>query len=240
MMEPTPRIDAALCPAELAGLELSGRTAVVIDVLRATTTITTALEAGAAALIPRATLEECRARRREDPELLCGGERGGLKPADFELGNSPAAYTASAVRGRRIVFSTTNGTRALLACAAAETVLLGALINRAAVAGRLAADGRDVVLVCSAKHGRPNLEDSLCAGLIVRALEERGLELELSDGARLVRAVAATYPPGYDVLADTDHGREMLSLDLEADIRFCARLDTCRTVGRWTAGRIIV
>jgi len=233
-------LDTSLCPAELAGLELSGCVAVVIDVLRATTTITAALGTGAAAVIPLSTLDECRRLREREPGILLGGERGGLKPPDFDFGNSPEEYTALRVRGRRIAFSTTNGTRALLACGEAGLVLLGALVNRSAVARRLADAGRDIVLVCSAKHGRPNLEDSLCAGLIISALEEWDLEVGLSDSARIARAVARCHRPEAAVLADSDHGREMRGLGLDDDIRYCSRLDSSSVVGRWTGGEVIV
>lgn len=233
-------LDVALCPAELAGVDLTGRAAVVIDVLRATTTVTAALESGAAAVIPHATLDECRGHARREPGVLLGGERGGIKPADFDLGNSPGEYTPEKVGGKRIAFSTTNGTRALLACRGAESVLLGCLNNRAATAERLAELEADTLLVCSAKQGRPNLEDTLCAGLLVERLRELVVGMQVTDRARLSLELAHALPPTPDNLARSDHGRLMLELGLRNDIQRCAELDVRSTVGRWTGGEIII
>ncbi len=224
----------ALGPGELEGADLTGRVAVVIDVLRATTTITTALANGAEAVIPFADLEECRAYREKEPEVLLGGERESVKPPGFDLGNSPLEYTAERVFGRRIAYTTTNGTRTIEACRSAEEVLLGALINRMATAERLAASGFSAILVCAGKRGGPNLEDTYCAGAIIETL--RGLVSNgicLTDRARIALAVfSGLHPDGGSLLSTTDHGRDLDSLGFGGDVDYSGRTDTTGTVGR--------
>jgi len=231
------QLDVALSLAELAELDLSGRSAVVIDVLRATTTITAALANGAAAVIPHAELDHCRAMRRTEPNLLLGGERGGRRPTDFNLGNSPAEYTSAAVEGRRIAFSTTNGTRALVGCTAAEAVWLGAFTNRTAVAETLLRDQRDTTLVCAGKLNLANLEDTACAGSIVESL--LAADVTLTDRARIAWSVYDQHRGDINaMLAESDHGRLLVELGLGADIDLCANLDSCPTVGCYHDGEI--
>lgn len=230
-------LDVALSLAELAELDLSGRSAVVIDVLRATTTITAALANGAAAVIPHAELDHCRAMRTNEPSLLLGGERGGLRPADFDLGNSPAEYTADRIAGRRIAFSTTNGTRALAGCGEASAVWLAAFTNRAAVAETLLRNKRNTTLVCAGKLRLANLEDTACAGAIVDAL--LSADVTLTDRARVAWSVYDQHRGNIKaMLRESDHGRLLVDLGLGTDIDLCAQLDTCPTTGRYLDGEI--
>lgn len=153
---------------------VSGGVAVVIDVLRASTTIVTALAAEAAFVLPTAAVDEARRQRERLPAgTLLGGERGGTRIAGFDLGNSPAEYAAAAVAGRGIVITTTNGTAALARCAAANERLIGCLVNRRAVAAaavELATAGNGQVhLVCAGTDGVVTDEDLLGAGGILAA-----------------------------------------------------------------------
>jgi 2-phosphosulfolactate phosphatase len=224
-------IDVALGPGEWDGGEFAGRTAVVVDVLRATTTVTAALAAGAGAVIPFADLDECRAYKGKEPGVLLGGEREGVRPPGFDLGNSPLEYTPERVVGRRIAYTTTNGTRALAACRGASEILLGALVNRRTVAERLAAAGRDVTVVCAGKRGGANLEDTYCAGAIIELLESRAADgVELSDRARIARAVFRDREAGA-VVASCEHGRTLVGLGYGKDVEYCGRVDAVGTVG---------
>ncbi len=230
-------LDVALSLAELAKLDLTGRFAVVIDVLRATTTITSALTNGAAAVIPRARLKGCRAMRMIEPNLLLGGERGGRRPTDFNLGNSPREYTAERIAGRRIAFSTTNGTRALAGCHDARAVWIAAFTNCAAVARTLSRVGRNTTLVCAGKLRLANMEDTACAGAIVDSLHAAGVAL--SDRARIAWAVYDQHRSNIKtMLRGSSHGRKLIDLGLGADIDLCANLDSCPTVGRYLDGEI--
>jgi 2-phosphosulfolactate phosphatase len=165
-----------LLPQLFEPAELSGGVAVVLDILRATTTITHALAAGAREVIPTVDVpsaEQLAAAQHPGTALL-GGEREGLLIPGFDLDNNPLAYTAERVAGKTIVFTTTNGTKALHRSVQAERVLLGAFVNLSAVCDELATEQRPIHVVCAGTKGKITQEDALCAGAIVdRLLEQR-------------------------------------------------------------------
>ena len=150
------KIEVLWTPAELEQVQVLGSTSVVIDVLRTGTTIAAAIHNGAKAVVPAASTEEAiriaQSIGRRDV-LLCG-ERGGRPIEGFDLGNSPAEYTAAAVGDRTLVMSTTNGTQTLSAVAGAGLVYVGALVNLTAVAERLVESDSDPLLVCAGRRRR--------------------------------------------------------------------------------------
>ena len=148
--------------------ELQGGVAVVLDILRASTTITHALAHGAACVIPTAEIDEALAIKATLPadKVLLGGEREGLLIPGFDLDNNPFAYSAQTVRGQTIVFTTTNGTRAIERANQADRILIGSFVNLAAVVDVLLEDGRPIHLVCAGTKGKITQEDVLCAGAI--------------------------------------------------------------------------
>ena len=211
---------------ELEPSELSGVTAVVVDVVRATSTIITALANGARAVYPVSDTEEAmhlvQSLGREDT-LLCG-ERKGLRIEGYDLGNSPLECTPEAVRGKRLVMNTTNGTRAFVAAEGMERVLALSFLNLTAVAEALA--GEDHVLVlCAGREDVFALEDAVCAGALLRSLEEGGAVLEPDDGARAAMELAARFHADEDFLRSTRAGQALVDLGLEADLSWCARVD---------------
>lgn len=163
-----------LVPALVEPGQLAGQTAVVIDVLRATTTIIHALAAGAVAVVPCLEVEEARtiAAGEFPGSAVLGGERGGLAIPGFDLGNSPRDYTRQRVGGKTVVFTTTNGTRALLHCRDAKRVLIGSFVNLSAVCRELA-DENQIVLLCAGTNGHVTREDALFAGAVVDELAGR-------------------------------------------------------------------
>lgn len=215
---------------ELLDPEHLGRsTVVVIDVLRASTTMTHALAAGAKRVIPCLDVDEARALRESaGVDALLGGERGGLPIAGFDLGNSPAEYTPQAVRDRTVIFTTTNGTRALHAAQDARRVLIGSFVNAAAVVDALA-DTPEVALVCAGTRGRITREDVLCAGLFADRLAHRHPHGHFDDAAHLARDAwrhaAASGRTLAAELADTQGGRNLAAIDLAADIDDAAHCD---------------
>ncbi|MEQ8785168.1 MAG: 2-phosphosulfolactate phosphatase [Pirellulaceae bacterium] len=229
-----------LLPALTSPEELTDRVVVVIDVLRATTTITTALAHGALQVIPCLEVDEAReAAARQEGEVLLGGERDGVKIAGFDLGNSPEEYTRSRVAGKTIVFTTTNGTRAMMACRGARRVLLGALVNFSAVChelSRAAAESREVGidLLCAGTRGEVTREDVLLAGALVDELSRQfPLQLDVNDQADLAGDVWRTAvqsmqggEPLAEVLRRSCGGRNMLELGQERDIEIAARIDS--------------
>jgi 2-phosphosulfolactate phosphatase len=221
----------------------AGGIAVVIDVLRASTTIVTALAHGAARVRPVLTVEEARALAAGAGVLL-GGERGGLKIDGFDLGNSPREYSRDRVGGRSIVITTTNGTAALAACREAHAVLVGAVVNAAAVAAavrRLATTSSttDVHLVCAGTDGSPSGEDLLGAGAILAAAAPAGPDDVLDASARAARdafrRVAAAADPRAALVAEFHRapgGANLVALGMEADLAACAARDSVGTVPR--------
>ena len=138
----------------------------VVDVLRATTVIPAGLAAGATAFFPTTTVDEARAlRQRMHSALLCG-ERDGIAPAGFDLGNSPLEYTSDRVRGRDLVFTSTNGASALLRLRGARQIVTAAFVNAGAVARAIVSREEDVLLVASGKAGRSCLEDTAGCGSV--------------------------------------------------------------------------
>ena len=220
---------AVLSPRLLEPESVQGCTAVVIDVIRATTTIVTAVRNGAAGIRPCASVEEARAvvRAMAPGSYLLGGERGGVKIGGFDLGNSPREYTAERVAGKVVVFTTTNGTRALRLAEGAERVLVGAILNISATAGVIARDGREAVLVCAGVDGRVCAEDALCAGGIAEHLAAEGWDLD--DSARLAaaswREVSRSRGALETALLASAGGRNLVAVGLEADVHECAAVD---------------
>jgi 2-phosphosulfolactate phosphatase len=220
------KVEVRFTIPELDSGEVAGATAVVVDVVRATTTLITALAEGAGPVFPAASAEEAirllQSLGREDT-LLCG-ERKGLRPEGYDLGNSPGEFTRSVVEGKRLIMSTTNGTRTFRAVEDAERVVAAALVNLGAVAEAIA-DSERVVILCAGRHDRFALEDAACAGALLLRLRERGLELEAGDAARSAIALASAQSLDEGFLASTQAGQALKKLDLEADLALCARVD---------------
>jgi 2-phosphosulfolactate phosphatase len=207
-------------------LEARRQTAVVIDVLRATTTLTVAFTHGARRVIPVASPAEALAQQAREPDVLLCGERGGRRIPDFHLGNSPAEYSFAAVSGRTLVFASTNGSLAMLAAARCGERLLGAFINASAVAAALA--GREFVrILCAGREKRFAVEDVACAGWLCAALASRGARIE-GGAARLARALAPRDSDGVRAcLQGSASGRALRELGgvFARDVEFCAELD---------------
>lgn len=209
---------------------------VAIDVLRATTTIITALEHGAAAVIPCTEPEAARQVAAAIPGARLGGERHNVRLPGFHFGNSPAEYTPEAVAGRTVCFTTSNGTRAIAAVAPLGPVLIAALLNASAVARQLAASGRSALIICAGSDGELCLEDTVCAGAIAEAL---GPAAELNDMAWLARALFRTHRsdlPG--LLRSARHGQRLLAQGFGPDLERCAALDATDRVPAFSGGAI--
>ena len=248
-----PPVHVHLLPSLIPSGALVGGVAVVIDVLRATTTMVHALAAGCDAVIPCLEIDEARRVARElqpNPGLLAG-ERQGLPIEGFDLGNSPSACTSELCSGRTMVMTTTNGTRAIAACGDAERTLIAAFVNRKATLDALKADGRPIHLICAGTDGQISLEDSLLAGALAQELDTWAWEesggiagsvriagevapdtLLANDGAEIAaslwRETEAMIQEGYsisDALGDGRGGHQILALGLDADIDDAGQVD---------------
>ena len=218
------RIDAVLRYADLGPERLAGRCAVVIDVLRATSSICFALAAGCRAVMPFETVEDLRRRadRMSPGEALLGGERGGLKIDGFDLGNSPAGYTPEICAGRTLLITTTNGTRAIYAAAAAEALCVACMANVFAVADALAGAGRDIVVVCSGTNERFACDDAICAGALIDAMQQRGEVVPEGGAAQALQLFEQNRGDITGAFRRSEAGRALAAVGLGADVEFCA------------------
>ncbi len=234
-------IDLAFNPHELEKKELTGKSVVVIDALRATTTMTVGLENGAAAFIPVATVEEARGLVAANPDYLLAGERGAIPLEGFHLGNSPRDYRPDKVRGKTIVMTTTNGTRALIAAIGGEEVFIGSFLNLGAVCERLIGAGRNTLVACSGEKGLFCMEDTVCGGAIVERLEKAGIPLIKTDAATSAKILYEQCEGNvYGMLCTCEWGIYLEGLGLGKDVRVCAQVDSSQIVPIYREGRIIL
>jgi 2-phosphosulfolactate phosphatase len=219
------RVDVALTLA-LAPPADPARDVVVIDVLRASSTIVTALSSGATGVLPQGSTAEAAARARATGALL-GGEREGLPPPGFDLGNSPREYDAARCAGRLVVLSTTNGTQAVLAARGSRRLLAGCLLNAEATARALAAGGaQDVLLLCAGSRGGVAADDVAAAGCLAGHLALLAAA-QPGDATRVAIALFDAWKhdlPG--LLRRSISGRRLLDIGLSGDIDDCAHVDT--------------
>lgn len=232
-------LEVILSPAEFPVLrqrDLSQTVCVVFDILRATTTMITALANGAEALIPVEEISEAVALRQLHPAILLAGERDGLRIGanltggiNFDLGNSPREHTPEKVQGKTIAITTTNGTRALRACAGAKTILIGSFLNLRVISNRLKAERPPhLLLVCSGTYEQPALEDILAAGALCERIWPDYAGGQIADSAEMARRL---YPLLQHNLADamkhSRNGRRLLSNpELRNDVWFCMQRET--------------
>ena len=223
-----------LLPALVDPAELAGRTVVVVDVLRATTTICYALAAGAECVVPCLEIDEARATAAKlGATTLLGGERLGRRIEGFHFGNSPTEYTAKAVDGRTVVFTTTNGTRAMRRAAQAGELLMGAFVNLSTIVAALAECDR-VDILCAGTGGVITAEDALFAGAVVERVDLP--TALLNDQALLARDAWRTSATSGRSLAtalrECQGGRNLIAEGFDADIDTAAAIDACGVLPR--------
>ena len=226
------RIDVHFSGNHAVHGDLLDRVVLVVDVLRASTSIAAALHNGARAVIPFEGVDEAitRARSLERSEVVMAGERKMAPIAGFQLGNSPREFTADAVDGKIVVMTTTNGTAALSATSGAGEVLVGSFANYSTALAWLRAAaraGKSITIVCAGSNGRFALEDAICAGRFVRGIARRGIQPELGDAANVAAIIDRRM--GADlvaVLRDSEHGRALIEAGLGDDVAYCAAIDT--------------
>ena len=242
-----PALNVHFLPNHVEPSQLAGSTVVVIDLLRASSTICQALASGATCVAPFLEIEDTRraAEKFDRGEILLGGERHGKVIEGFDLGNSPLEYTPEAVGGRRVLFTTTNGTRALHHARLAKRTLIGCAMNRRAIANAVA-DASRIDILCAGTDGEITGEDIFAAGAIVHALLDPEvsadsatmLHYKTDDGARsaaaqwqelLQAARKAGRSPSEQLaeqMRDTPGGSNLLDIGHDADLAACAQLDT--------------
>ena len=231
-----------LIPAMVDPAALASAIVIMIDALRASVTIAHALAHGCPVVHPTATVDEARALadtlRAAGQHPLLGGERAGVLIDGFDLDNSPWRYTRDAIASRPLVFTTTNGTAALLHARHADLILVGSFVNLSAVCSAVASDRRPVHILCAGTRGEVSLDDCLPAGAIADQLVLAGRELATDDSARLcieafrhARQRAADPDTGIlQAMRESRGGRNLIRLSLNDDIVQCSRRDTLNII----------
>lgn len=209
--------------------EVRGKTVVVADVLRASSTIVTALQNGARGVIPVGDMGEASKISQNvdsDHYLLCG-EKDGVKIDGFDLGNSPKEYSPEVVRDKTLILNTTNGTKAIKKSLSAEAVYIASFLNLDAVVNALRDDPNDIVLICSGWRGRMSLEDLLLAGNIIYNLCEGKLQDESRDGAKVAFGLYEKFGQDLEgVITHSNHAYRLRDIVGEDDIVYCCRVNT--------------
>jgi 2-phosphosulfolactate phosphatase len=231
-------LDVCLTPALIPLYNVEDYIVVVIDIFRATSSISYGIENGAEAIIPVSEVEECAAYREKGLNYLLAAERNGEVVTGFDFGNSPFSYTKEKVAGKTVVLTTTNGTHALHLSRKAKKIVIGSFLNLTALCNWLKTQQENILLVCAGWKNNFNLEDTLFAGAVIEQL--KGKNYKLDDPA-----IAANdmYQLGkHDIgqyLSKTSHGARMKKLGIEQDIAFCLQVDLTTAIPVLDGDRLV-
>lgn len=234
------RVNVFFTPEEFTPDDLKDKTAVVIDVLRASTTLITALQNGCGRIIPVAEVETARAlaaQQSKQTTLLCG-ERLGKKITGFHLGNSPAEYLPEVIWNKTLIFTSTNGARLLTRTKSASSAVLAAFVNADVVSEFIAKSQKAVTILCAGANNTFSLEDSVCAGLLVYKLYKAlDTELSMSDAALATMILFNKFGHNLlNMLLLSNHGRYLKSIGLGNDLQICARLNSMAVLPVYKGG----
>lgn len=224
------QVELHFTPHQIDELALRDKTVVVIDVLRASTSIAAALYNGAKEIIPVTTIERAVkiSGNLFGDHVLRGGERNGKMIEGFNLGNSPFDYAEDKIKGKAIIFSSTNGSYAIEKARFARNVAIAGFVNMTPVAQFLKELNQDFTILCAGNNGTFSIEDSVCAGMLIRRLsEDEAADLSLSDGAIAATMLHKGYAKGLlKMIKNSEHGRYLTSIGFGADLPACAGVDT--------------
>lgn len=216
--------------------------AIVVDILRASTTLCAALASGAEQIIPFSTVEEVLAAASHRGDILLAGERSGKKLREFDLGNSPLEYTKGKVQGKTIYYTTSNGTQAITRVRSVPFVFIASFLNRRSVVDAILSvveDDGELAILCAGTDGDFALEDALGAGAVLHALSSCVPDLSLDDASFASLRLFKLYQDDLTaVLCATQHGRFLKSIGYDADIAFAAQLDLLSVVPQYREGLI--
>lgn len=249
------KIDVIISAGDIKKEKVKDKTVVIIDMLRATSVITTAIANGCKEVIPTLTIEEAMEIARKDREnCILGGERKALKIEGFDCSNSPLEYTREVVKNKSIILTTTNGTRAIKGSEGAKNIYIGAMINAKSVANQLALVNEDVVLVNAGTYDEFSMDDFICSGYIIECLlnftdlslhginikggDVSQIGVELSDIAKTAHYI---YKMNRDILSyirNASHYQRIMELGLNNDLDYCCKKDLTKVVPYYKDGII--
>ncbi len=223
------KVHVLLSPLNADELYFSEKTTVVIDVLRATSTAIVALNNGAREVIPVEKMEF--AMRISGGQNLLGGERNLKKIEGFDLGNSPFEYTEEVVRGKSIIQFTTNGSKAVVRAKFSKNLFIASFLNLSAIAEKLTELGEDVQILCAGSNGMFSLEDTVCAGMLIKKLSEKNPEIQLSDSSQASVILADSFAADIlKMLRESEHGKELIEAGFEEDLKLISEIDSVPVV----------
>jgi 2-phosphosulfolactate phosphatase len=223
------KIDVLYSPVQADELFFTGKTTVVIDVLRASSTIITALTNGAKEVVPVGTVEFAVKVSGGifGGQTLLGGERNTKKIEGFALGNSPSEYTTEIVSGKSIVFYSTNGSRAIVKAKYSTNLFICSFNNLKALAKHIKKLNEDVVVLCAGNNNFFSLEDSVCAGMLTSELIAGNKTFELTDASTSALTLFKSFGKNiFKLLSETDHGQLLINNGFEDDLKACSELDS--------------
>jgi 2-phosphosulfolactate phosphatase len=227
------KINILFSPVSVEELYFTGKTSVVIDALRATTTIITALENGAKEIIPVGTVEFAVkvSGGMFGWQTLLGGERNTKKIEGFALGNSPLEYSAEIVAGKSVVLYTTNGTKAITKAKFSYKLFICAFLNISVLAKHLALLNQDLEIICSGRSNNFSMEDSVCAGKLISEIEKLNADLILSDSARASKSLSKSFGKNIlKMMRESEHGKILIENGFEEDLKFCSKLNSSNVI----------
>lgn len=227
-------IDLYITPVGVKEMSLQDKGVIVVDILRAGTTICRALLSGCKEIVPVETVEQAMALAGSlfrDTILLCGEREGKIVPG-FDLGNSPMEYTAKRVKNQSLIFTTSNGTAALVKAQRAGRVVIGGFVNCSNIINTLVKWERDIAILCSGSNGRMSLEDTVAGGMFVKRLVEHfGNKVTLTDTAHAAQILYEQFADSLvKMVKNTVHGKYLQSIDFAEDVEYCAKVDSLEIV----------
>ena len=235
-------IDIHLVPSLPDSDILSDRTVVVIDVLRATSVMVHAISQGASEIIPVATVEEAFQISKVIPRrsVILGGERGSKKIPGFDLGNSPEEYVAERIKGKKLILTTTNGTKAFHLVSSGKEILVGSFFNISVTAQKCLELNRDLFIFPSGDEGNFSLEDNLCGGMLIeRIMKISGRRIALTDASHCVRILCERYKANIvEAFRLSHHGKELIKRGFGEDLTYCAQIDITDVIPQFKDGVI--
>jgi 2-phosphosulfolactate phosphatase len=238
------QIDIQFVPSPPDPNLLTDQEVVVIDVLRATSVIVHALSQGAKEILPVATIKEAFQKMKTFPpgSTLLGGERGSQKIKGFDIGNSPKEYVGARVKGKKLILTTTNGTKAFHLVSSGKEILVGSFFNIGVIAQICIELGRDLLIFPSGDEGSFSLEDSICGGMLIELIAKKGKKpISLTDASNSAQILYQRFKDNLlEAFYLSHHGKELIKRGFGDDLVYCAQIDMTDIVPEFKAGVIRV
>ncbi len=235
------KIDIIISADDIIESKLENKIAVVIDMFRATSVIVTALNNGCEEVIPFLTIEETLESSEElnREEYILGGERRAVKIDGFDLSNSPLEYTKEVVEDKKVLITTTNGTRTLTKSNSAKRIIIAAMINAKAVADKLLEINEDVVIINAGTNGNFSMDDYICSGYIINEMLKVDNQIELTDISKTANMIYENNSDIISYVKEATHYSVMKSLELDNDIEYCMKKSIVNNVPEYKDGKIV-